>query len=248
MKKRTLLDEVRKMQKIAGILKEDDDLDLSDVPRFTSALSDVALMAFVEREEAKKYKDLGFEVELDDPVNEIYFAERAKFTDTMSLLALVEDCQREGLTPMLRYRDKVYTDPKEVYQIADQLASTIRRMDETEENDLDLSDTPEFKSFPSLDQFLENPTYTVFFDDSDWENPIFGLVDHGKNCYLTYDFPADEEEEENFEAVKLKPGLTVEKIIAAGEKQGFFEKNDWGIYVHSNKERKLYNWLDTLKA
>ncbi len=34
----TLLKEVIRMQKIAGILKEDDDLDLSDTPEFTQTL------------------------------------------------------------------------------------------------------------------------------------------------------------------------------------------------------------------
>lgn len=65
MKKRTLINEVRQLQKIAGLLKEDD-LDLADTPTFSSLKKQ--LTDFVELLHPPSVNDELFQIAIDHAV------------------------------------------------------------------------------------------------------------------------------------------------------------------------------------
>jgi hypothetical protein len=115
-----------------------------------------------------------------------------------------------------------------------------------EDDDLDLSDMPEFAV--TVDRLLDSPSYTVFISDDSWEQTLFALADYGGSCYWLDIASAADEEDDEPEPVRLKPGLTVEKIVAEGEKRGFFEITEFGNYVDTEKELEVYKWIDSLKA
>ena len=176
MKKKTQLDEVRRLQKIAGLLKEDD-IDLSNTPRFRREGEEDMLLAFLDNiQDAAKYEKLGFTVEVDDAANGIYSAEKSvKGYDGLAILSALEDCKIEGLAPMLIYRGEEY-DFEKALEFADELASRQASHGQIRENDLDLSDTPDFKSRPrTVEEFLEEEDFINWLIDSihenlDWEN------------------------------------------------------------------------------
>ena len=75
------------------------------------------------------YEALGFDVVVDDAANRIYYAE-ADLTDYdwLAVLALLEDCEREGLQPILQYGEELI-DGEEAIAYAD------KRADEEHIND-----------------------------------------------------------------------------------------------------------------
>jgi hypothetical protein len=108
------INEIKRMQVLAGILKEnqsDDD-------------SRIYLMDFPDNEEsAEKYEKLGFEVLVDDDVNEIYSAEYdLTGKDAVAGLSIMEDCERMGLTPTLWFKGKPYPFEKAI-KLFDKMAS-----------------------------------------------------------------------------------------------------------------------------
>ena len=173
MKKKTQLDEVRRLQKIAGLLKEDD-IDLSNTPSFRQEEGgENRLLAFLDNiQDAAKYEKLGFTVEVDDAANGIYSAEKSvKGYDGLAILSALEDCKIEGLAPMLIYRGEEY-DFEKALEFADELASRQASHGQIRENDLDLSDTPEFKKKPRKDQvekwYLKTNPYNINHNIYEW--------------------------------------------------------------------------------
>ena len=69
------------------------------------------------------YEALGFDVTVDDAANRIYYAE-ADLTDYdwLAVLALLEDCQREGLQPTLQHNGN-FIDWEEAIAYADRKAA-----------------------------------------------------------------------------------------------------------------------------
>lgn len=174
--KKTQLDEVRQLQKIAGLLKEDN-IDLSNTPRFRREGEEDMLLAFLDNtQDAAKYEKLGFTIEVDDAANGIYSAEKSvEGYDGLAILSMLEDCKIEGLAPMLIYYGKEYSF-EEALEFVDKLASQQAADGQIREDDLDLSDTPEFKSRPrTVKEFLEEEDFINWLIDSihenlDWEN------------------------------------------------------------------------------
>ena len=69
------------------------------------------------------YEALRFDVTVDDAANGIYYAE-ADLTDYdwLAVLALLEDCEREGLQPVLQYGEELI-DGEEAIAYADKRAA-----------------------------------------------------------------------------------------------------------------------------
>ena len=69
------------------------------------------------------YEALGFDVVVDDVANGIYYAE-ADLTDYdwLAVLGLLEDCEREGLQPVLQYGEELI-DGEEAIAYADKRAA-----------------------------------------------------------------------------------------------------------------------------
>jgi len=65
------------------------------------------------------YEALGFDVTVDDAANGIYYVE-VDLTDYdwMNVLAVVEDCEREGLQPAIQY-EGVFIDWEDAHAFAD---------------------------------------------------------------------------------------------------------------------------------
>lgn len=123
MKKNININEVRQLQRVAGILREED-LDLSDTPEFDAPTPGVKLLDFVsDLKDVEKYEHLGFTIEVDDPANREFSAELdLAGYDALALLAVLEDCEREGLEPMLIYKDSQYPFAQAL-KMADKLAA-----------------------------------------------------------------------------------------------------------------------------
>jgi len=70
------------------------------------------------------YEALGFNVIMDDAANGIYYVE-ADLTDYdwLAALALLEDCEREGLQPAIQY-DGGFIDWEDAIAFADKKANT----------------------------------------------------------------------------------------------------------------------------
>ena len=88
--------------------------------------SSLKLLDFVDgdnRQALDSYKKLGFEVEIDDEVNNQYFAELDfKGYDWMSVLAILEDCERMGLEPFMVWNNENYSFA-EAMKLADEKAA-----------------------------------------------------------------------------------------------------------------------------
>jgi hypothetical protein len=65
------------------------------------------------------FQKLGFKSEIDDAANEVYYVE-SDLTDYdwLAALALLEDCKREGLHPILQYGEMLI-DGEEAIAFAD---------------------------------------------------------------------------------------------------------------------------------
>jgi hypothetical protein len=62
------------------------------------------LFAFIDAKDIPNYEKLGFNVEIDDAYNQVFYAEKDLSTaDNESILAVVDDCNREGISVSLDY-------------------------------------------------------------------------------------------------------------------------------------------------
>ena len=121
-----------------------------------------------------------------------------------------------------------------------------------EDDDLDLSNLPDFKQ--SLKKLQDNPTYIDFSMPSPFDYRLFALLDRGGNCYLidlsfATEGDVDLDDEEYIpELIRLKKGLTAEKIETMGKKKKFWEMGQFGNVVDMDKEEEMNAWLNSLKA
>jgi hypothetical protein len=90
------------------------------------AVESKVLFDFPEGEGSQEhlnYEKLGFEVTVDDHVNDIMAAELdLSNSDWMAVLAILEDAAHYDLHPMLSYNGKEYSS-KEAMQLADEKAA-----------------------------------------------------------------------------------------------------------------------------
>jgi hypothetical protein len=81
------------------------------------------LFSFIDSNEIDVYELLGFKIEVDDALNQIFSAELdLSDYDLLALLAVLEDCEREGIYPNLEINDNIYNF-EEAIKIADELAA-----------------------------------------------------------------------------------------------------------------------------
>ena len=84
------------------------------------------LLDFIDGDDERTqmiYDKLGFDVRLDDPANNEFSAEMDfKGYDWLSVLAILEDCEREGVKPFMVWGGKNYNFAQAMY-LADQKAS-----------------------------------------------------------------------------------------------------------------------------
>lgn len=68
------------------------------------------LFDYPERiEDLRKYKQLGFKITLDDPINEIFYVEfDISEGDPSSSHNLLDSCMRDNLYPNLEYKNNIY--------------------------------------------------------------------------------------------------------------------------------------------
>jgi hypothetical protein len=79
---------------------------------FTDALEDVIA-----------FEKLGFKSEIDDAINRVFYVEAdLSDCDWMAVLALLEDCEREGLEAILQYGEELI-DWEEAIAYADAKAA-----------------------------------------------------------------------------------------------------------------------------
>ena len=92
--------------------------------------NEVYLLDFPEDlNDVKKYKKLGFEVEIDDPVNKIYSAKfDLKGNDASAAHNLLYSCKQDGVNPTLWFNGKSYSTDKGI-AFLDQLASDDKYAD-----------------------------------------------------------------------------------------------------------------------
>ena len=154
------LHQVRRFQKIAGLLKEDNDLDLSDTPEFInfrsrikSALGNAGVdfnrPIWVERLEGRarvRPRETSVGEFLDQVVPEVqeFFADEGEDTllfvdDLADYTNPIRVSGKKGLLPPLLLVSFSYSIEYVIYQ--------SRRL--REDDDLDLSDTPQFDSLAS---------------------------------------------------------------------------------------------------
>jgi hypothetical protein len=67
------------------------------------------LFAFIDAKDIPSYEKLGFNVEIDDAYNQVFYAEKDLSTaDNETVLAIIDDCDREGLYISFVYNGKLY--------------------------------------------------------------------------------------------------------------------------------------------
>jgi len=73
-------------------------------------LKNIKLFAFADQNYLTPYQKLGFQIDLDDEVNKIYYAEwDLKNYDLLAAYALLEDCKRFNIQPHLQIGEEVYS-------------------------------------------------------------------------------------------------------------------------------------------
>lgn len=81
------------------------------------------LFNFIDSDQIAAYELLGFKIEVDDALNDIFSAELDMSDyDLLALLAVLEDCEREEIYPNLEINDNLYIF-EEAIKIVDELAS-----------------------------------------------------------------------------------------------------------------------------
>lgn len=169
---RTLVNEIRQLQKIAGLLKEDD-IDLSDTPKFANLKS--KLITFVK---------LLYPEAINDELILKSISHVVETNDVNDLLIIMADVLGDGSDDPDAF-DGVFSrsdieSAVDQADLPDEIANDIvnshyvTRLELGE--DLDLSDTPDFKSRPrTVEEFLEEEDFINWLIDSihenlDWEN------------------------------------------------------------------------------
>ena len=121
MKKQLLSEEFTRMQKLAGIVNE-----IKVVPSLPNPNSTDSAKLFDfpdNNDDVRFYKELGFDVVIDDEYNEVYYAEMSfKGYDWMSVLGILIECKNYNLSPTLEYKEELYNFD-EAYELADQKAA-----------------------------------------------------------------------------------------------------------------------------
>jgi hypothetical protein len=82
------------------------------------------IFAFIDAlEDVIAFEKLGFKSEIDDAINRVFYVE-ADLTDYdwLAVLALLEDCEREGLEALLQYGEELI-DWEEAIAYADKKAA-----------------------------------------------------------------------------------------------------------------------------
>jgi hypothetical protein len=99
---RTFLTE-NKLTRVSKTLVKENDQNLSSSPKLFASFDE-------NIETIYAYEDLGFNVQEDDDVNNIFSAElQFDGLDWMAVLAVLEDCERAGLDPNMSWNGKQYT-------------------------------------------------------------------------------------------------------------------------------------------
>jgi hypothetical protein len=112
---RTFLTE-NKLTRVSKTLVKENDQNLSSSPKLFASFDE-------NIETIYAYEDLGFNVQEDDDVNNIFSAElQFDGLDWMAVLAVLEDCERAGLDPNMSWNGKQYTF-EEAMKLADSKAA-----------------------------------------------------------------------------------------------------------------------------
>jgi len=84
----------------------------------------IKLFAFTDAlEDVIAFEKLGFKSEIDDAINKVFYVEAdLSDYDWLAALALLEDCKREGLHPILQYGEMLI-DGEEAIAFADAKAA-----------------------------------------------------------------------------------------------------------------------------
>lgn len=146
------------------------------------------------------------------------------------------------------------TDPEDVSDIVGQYLQNLR-YDEVEalwsdyikdkraglkENDIDLSDTPKFSGLPSVDDVIDDPSFTSFVDNQYWLNNRFGFAEIEGRVYYIPDLDEDE-----MKVVPLRKGISLNRLIKAGKDKGYFLEDRDGIYDTKLKQ-EIDRWINSL--
>lgn len=77
------------------------------------------LFQFINSDLISKYRNMGFKVTADDPINDVFYAEmNFEGYDDMAIFAVIDDCLAEKLDCNLQYEDDIYS-LKEAYELID---------------------------------------------------------------------------------------------------------------------------------
>ena len=114
--------EIIRMNQLAGLITEGQARKMMQVlNEGTESTDNVKLVEYgVRSNQVEAYKKLGFEI--DEQPNDVLIA-RMSFNgyDWMSVLAVLEDCERMGIKPGMEYEGRDYTF-EAAYRIADEKA------------------------------------------------------------------------------------------------------------------------------
>lgn len=101
-------------------------IEIDPLETYGRKIKSKKLFDFFDRTDTKErlnYQKLGFQIEIDDIVNDGISAEiDLTQYDWMAVLTVLEDAKRSGLHPMLEYNGKVYSN-EEALELADQKAA-----------------------------------------------------------------------------------------------------------------------------
>lgn len=76
-------------------------------------INEFKCFAFIDQDQINKYSKLGFTIEMDDEVNQIYYAEVVS-NDMLTLQFLYDECKYYGIEFNVEYEDVIY-DMEEVF-------------------------------------------------------------------------------------------------------------------------------------
>lgn len=266
-----LLNEVRRLQKIAGIISEiesglkSDQLEEMHVDASGNLISDEefvkqvmwkhsvslgkALRSLHRRPGYQKAKDF-IRQWLKDVAEEIGLDPIPSFDDPILY---------QGRQPgdMLNYIRNLLTDmlkaqksdggegelTEDDYDMGPPSGDTDA-MNIAEVGDIDLSDTPQFSGLPSASDVVSDPSFEPFMDDGDWNNHRFGFAEIKGRVYYIPNLEMDDEDE--MEVFPLKKGISLSQLIDAGVKKGYFEVEDGDNYFNQDLEVEIDEWINSL--
>lgn len=70
-------------------------------------INEFKCFAFIDQDQINKYSKLGFTIEIDDEVNQIYYAEVVS-SDLLTLQYLVDECKYYDIEFHVEYEDEIY--------------------------------------------------------------------------------------------------------------------------------------------